>query len=144
MSELAMRKFRVMKSIRQPPIQVEARNFKDFAERASDRSRTETVRALRKGKAFFIEGEKNNDSYSKAQTFGGINVLLEAFRNISESEENLCSLHILTHDNAQISFASMPRKDGLTSSQVRNEFAKHLNELVSQGTVLVLSGTGSR
>lgn len=143
MSELAMRKFRVMRNIREPPIQVEARDFKDFAEKAKYKSRTETVRALRKGKAFFVESEKGGDSLSKASSFGRINVLLEAFRNMSDSSES-CQLHVLTHDKAQISFASMPRKDGRTGEEVRNEFAEHLNELVSQGTVLILRGTGSR
>ena len=140
MSELAIRKFRVMRSIREPPIKVEARNFKDFMERTSDRSRTETVRALRKGKAFFIEGEKS-DTSSKTESFGRINVALEAFRNMSEYEENSCLLHVLTHDNAQMSFSLLPKKDGLTSSEVRSEFAKDLSELVSQGTILVLTGS---
>jgi hypothetical protein len=141
MSELAVRKFRVMRNIREPPVKVEARSFKDFMEKTSDRSRTETVRALRKGKAFFIEGEKPDSSSSKAESFGRINVALEAFRNMSESEENSCLLHVLTHDNAQMSFSLLPKKDGLTSSEVRNEFAKDLNELVSQGTILVLTGS---
>ena len=144
MPELVMRKFNVMKSMDKPPVQVEARNFKDFIEKASDRSRTETVRALRKGKAFFIEGENSSSSSSKAESFGRINVALEAFRNMSESEENSCLLHVLTHDKAQMSFSLLPKKDGRTSIEVRNEFAKDLNELVSQGTILVLSGAGSR
>ncbi len=140
MSELAIKKFAVMKGIRQPPIQVEARNFKDFIETAGCRARTKTVKALRKGGAFFIESEKNPDSYSKSMWFGRINVALEAFRNMSDLENGSCTLHIFTHDNAQISYSALPKKDGLNGSQVRREFAKALNGLLSEGTVLVLSG----
>lgn len=142
MSELAIRNFRIMR-MNQPPIGLEARNFKDFIERAKCRSRTETVRALQNGKSFFVQSG-DNDYHSRAKTRSSINVALEAFRNITESGSDApCFLHMLTHDKAQISFSSLPKKGGLNSSQIRGEFAKYLDKLVSEGTVLVLTGASA-
>ncbi len=148
MPELAMKKFTVLRPDR-PPFHVEARNVRDFSEKARCTSRTEMVRALRKGKSFFIEKNERQDYHSRGEDFCRINVALEAFRNMGESGESCC-LHVITHDNAQISFSLLPKKfDGDNgsstneSNEVRRKFAKYLHSLVSQGTVLLITGANA-
>jgi|GEM_PF-2402560 len=140
MSELAIRKFTVLRLDR-PPSSIEAGSFREFAGKARCRSRTETVQALRKGRSFFIERDEKQDYNSKAESLGRINVALEAFRNMSESGEP-CYLHILTHDNAQLSFSKLP-ENGKKENATRREFARYLDSLVSQGTVVIITGNGA-
>ena len=145
MPEPAMRKFTIMRLDR-GPFRLEARRFKDFMEKTKCRSRTETIRALRKGESFYI-GEEGQGYHEKADTLERINVALEAFRNMTNSGNNeFCFLHILTHDNTQLSMDSFPlgaknkKGEKVENSEVRSEFARDLTRLVAEGTILIVSG----
>lgn len=140
MSRAVTRKFEINRRNARP-ISIEARNFKDLTDDSSKRhmARTEAVRGLRKGKAFFIEGGKNPDYHEKMHNLSRINVALEALRNTRDSEgDESCSLHIFENSNQAV-FFSFP------NGNAKREFAEKLNDAVFRaGAVLLISGNKAR
>jgi len=113
---------------------IPARDFREFTERTACRSRTETVRALRKGGAFFMEGANGQDYHAKANDFGRINVMLEALRNLNETGENCkYGLHLLFRDGSQLSYRNFP------SDAARRELAARVAENLSEGNVILFA-----
>ncbi len=115
---------------------VKARCFTDFTERAGCRSRTETVRALRRGRSFFFGAGEKSDYHARAESFGKINIMLEVLRNMVNSEGmDSCSIHVFVPDgNGQVPLNSVPR------GSLKRELAKFLNECLYEGHVMVITG----
>ena len=138
MPEQVTKKFMVLREMRKPPIEIEARNFRDLAKTAKDRIRTETIRQLREGKSFYIDSERSPDYHEKMHNFSRINVAIEAFEDVIAADgDSSCYLHVLTHDNAHLSFGIVPQ--GTT----RRRMAAMLNDWIAEGTVLIISGANA-
>ena len=81
---------------------VKAVPFKDLIEKAKDMSRTETVRALKKGGAFFIDLDGDPDYFKMAEVFRELNIMTEAVRNLKNAEgSDSYSIFIFGHTGSR-------------------------------------------
>jgi len=115
--------------------EIEAGCFKDLVTRAGHRSRTETVRELRKGNAFFIQRREKRDYHIKMDDFGSFNVMLEALRNLNDAEgKDSYGACIMLCNGTQYFHTSFPE-----NPDMRRMLSKELNEELSKGAVIIIS-----
>jgi len=115
--------------------QVKAGCFKSFTEKARCRSRTETVRALREGKAFFMQSNGEVDYCTRMGNLGKFNVMIEALRNLNNTEgKDSYGVCFMLSDGNQYFHTSFPE-----NPSPKRELAKMFNEEMLKGAVILIS-----
>ena len=115
--------------------EVQAGCFRKFAEKARCRSRTETVRALRSGRKFFIQSDGELDYHKKMHTFSKFNVMIEALRNLNDAEgKDSYGAYMILSDGTQYFHTSFPE-----NPMPKRELAKLFNEEILKGTIILIS-----
>lgn len=115
--------------------EVEAGCLRTLMARAGDRSRTETVRALREGRSFFMQGEENPDYQTRMHNFSRFNVMIEALRNLNSAEgKDSYGVCIMLSNGTQYFHTSFPPNPG-----VRRELSKELSNQISNGATILVS-----
>lgn len=116
-------------------LEVQAGCFRKFTDKAKCRSRTETVRALRSGRNFFIQSDGELDYHKKMHTFGKFNIMIEALRNLNDAEgKDSYGVCLMLADGTQYFHTSFPE-----NTSPRREMAKLLNEEMLKGAVILIS-----
>ena len=119
-----------------------AHDYKEFTRQAGEVSRTKTFRALREGKSFFMESDrnygKNPDYHSEKDDLSRINVALEAMRNLNQMKnDDSSSMHLIFPDDIQVPFSSFLEAK-------KHETAEVLNSYLSAGVTLLVSGNKAK
>ena len=116
-------------------LEIQAGCFRKFIEKARCRSRTEIVRALRSGRNFFIRADGEHDYHKKMHTFGKFNIMIEALRNLNDSEgKDSYGVCMLLADGTQYFHTSFPE-----NPMPKRELAKLFNEEIMKGTIILIS-----
>jgi hypothetical protein len=116
-------------------LEIKAGCFRKFTEKAMCRSRSETVRALRSGRKFFIQSDGGLDYHKKMNTFGKFNIMIEALRNLNDSEgKDSYGVCMLLADGTQYFHTSFPE-----NPMPKRELAKLFNEEIMKGTIILIS-----